>query len=82
MCCLTLPLGDGDADTLIDSERLLATAKDLRKRSDALRERGVDAEDESEIASQFLARYPGSPKDKWAAYGRVLMSSNEFMYID
>jgi len=42
----------------------------------------VPATMETKIAMHFLKQYPGSPKEKWAAYGRVLMSSNEFMYID
>ncbi len=37
---------------------------------------------ETEIAHRFLATYPGNTHDKWAAYARVLMASNEFLYVD
>ena len=37
---------------------------------------------EREIGSRFLESYPGSEDEKWAAYARVLMASNEFIYLD
>ncbi len=37
---------------------------------------------EREIGSRFLGSYPGSEDEKWAAYARVLMASNEFIYLD
>jgi hypothetical protein len=37
---------------------------------------------EGAIASRFLEAYPGSEEEKWAAYARVLMASNEFIYLD
>ena len=33
-------------------------------------------------AKQFIASYPGETQDKWAAYARVLLASNEFLYVD
>ncbi|MBM81163.1 MAG: hypothetical protein CMJ78_11295 [Planctomycetaceae bacterium] len=38
--------------------------------------------DETTIATQFLAKYPGNTKAKWSAFARVLLSSNEFLYVD
>ncbi len=37
---------------------------------------------ELRIAKQFIASYPGETLDKWAAYARVLLASNEFLYVD
>jgi len=37
---------------------------------------------ESEIATRFLTRYPGELMEKYAAYARVLLASNEFLYMD
>lgn len=37
---------------------------------------------EREQATHFLASYPGSPEEKWAAYARVLLASNEFIHLD
>jgi hypothetical protein len=37
---------------------------------------------EQNNAEGFLSRYPGSTAEKWQAYCRVLMASNEFLYID
>ena len=37
---------------------------------------------ERAIARQFLDAYPGSEDERWAAYARVLMASNEFIYVD
>jgi len=33
-------------------------------------------------AESFLSQYPGSAEDKWAAYSRVLLAANEFLYLD
>ena len=33
-------------------------------------------------AESFLNQYPGSAEDKWAAYSRVLLAANEFLYLD
>ncbi len=33
-------------------------------------------------ANAFIGSYPGSPEEKWAAQIRVMMASNEFLYID
>ena len=30
----------------------------------------------------FLERYPGSSDEKWSAFARVLLASNEFLYLD
>jgi hypothetical protein len=37
---------------------------------------------EHERAQAFLANYPAAPDEKWAAYARVLLASNEFIHLD
>ncbi|MCP4511078.1 MAG: DUF1553 domain-containing protein [Fuerstiella sp.] len=37
---------------------------------------------ESETGKQFLEQYPGSLQEKWAAYARVLLATNEFLFLD
>jgi hypothetical protein len=37
---------------------------------------------ETQRTKAFLASYPASPAEKWAAYARVLMASNEFLHVD
>jgi hypothetical protein len=37
---------------------------------------------ETDIAHRFLSTYPGETDAKWAAYARVLLASNEFLYLD
>ncbi|MFT5125269.1 MAG: hypothetical protein ACI9TH_001924 [Kiritimatiellia bacterium] len=37
---------------------------------------------ELQQSKRFLASYPGAARDKWAAYVRVLMASNEFIHLD
>ena len=37
---------------------------------------------EDERAEKLLAVYPGSPAEQWGALARVLMASNEFLYLD
>jgi hypothetical protein len=37
---------------------------------------------ELERAQTFLTNYPANPTEKWAAQVRVLMASNEFLYVD
>lgn len=37
---------------------------------------------ESERCQKFLGSYPGNTEEKWAALTRVLLASNEFLYID
>ena len=37
---------------------------------------------EVERAGSLLAAYPGSPTEQWEALARVLMASNEFLYLD
>ncbi len=39
-------------------------------------------EKEHVLARRFLQRYPGDLNERWAGYSRVLMSSNEFVYLD
>jgi hypothetical protein len=29
-----------------------------------------------------LETYPGTPEEKWAGWVRVLLASNEFLYLD
>ncbi len=33
-------------------------------------------------ATQFLDQYAGDVQEKWAAYARVLLAANEFLYLD
>lgn len=37
---------------------------------------------EQERVQAFVASYPGSLDEKWAAYARVLLASNEFLHLD
>ncbi|NBV21237.1 MAG: DUF1549 domain-containing protein [Proteobacteria bacterium] len=37
---------------------------------------------ERERCLKFLAAYPASPPEQWAAYARVLLASNEFLHLD
>lgn len=37
---------------------------------------------EREAALRFLNAYPSTPEEKWAAYSRVLMASNESIHLD
>jgi len=37
---------------------------------------------ETSVALRFLGNYPGTDKERWQAISRVLMSSNEFLYVD
>ncbi len=37
---------------------------------------------EHERATNFVNQYPGSSEEKWSAYARVLLASNEFLYLD
>lgn len=37
---------------------------------------------EMAAAQQFHTQYPGTSHDRWSAYARVLMASNEFIYVD
>lgn len=37
---------------------------------------------EREEGNRFLASYPAAPDEKWSAYARVLIASNEFIHID
>ena len=39
-------------------------------------------EDEERLAAGFLQTYPGDLNEKWSGYARILMSSNEFVYLD
>ena len=37
---------------------------------------------ELQMASDFLASYPGTLNEKWSAWVRVILASNEFLYVD
>jgi hypothetical protein len=39
-------------------------------------------EDEEKRAEQFLEGYSGTPDEKWSGLARVLLASNEFLYLD
>ena len=38
--------------------------------------------EELQLAQRFIADYPGAPAQRWEAYLRVLLASNEFLYLD
>ncbi len=40
------------------------------------------ADDEQTWAAQFLAAYPGTAGEKWAACSRVLLAGNEFIHVE
>lgn len=33
-------------------------------------------------AARFLSAYPGTPEERWAAFARILLASNEFLHLD
>ncbi len=37
---------------------------------------------EAERAARFIAAYPGPADDRWAAWARVLLASNELLHVD
>ena len=37
---------------------------------------------ETDITLQFINTYDGTDEQKWQAFSRVLLSSNEFLYVD
>ncbi len=37
---------------------------------------------ENDWAATFLASYPGTPEEKWSACVRMILASNEFLYLD
>jgi hypothetical protein len=42
-----------------------------------------DPSDSERVAARaFLGTYPGSDLQKWSAYGRVLLASNEFLHVE
>jgi hypothetical protein len=42
----------------------------------------IPTEAETNQAKTFLNSYPGNAEEKWAAYARVLLASNEFLFVD
>lgn len=40
------------------------------------------SESESQRALTFIESYPASEAEKWSAFSRVLLASNEFLYVD
>ena len=62
-----LPLAD-------DGERIKTALQLLLQRE--------PTENEVSQANAFLENYPGSEEEKWAAYARVLLASNEFLFVD
>lgn len=40
------------------------------------------SQEEQDLATQFLSEYPGHATDRWAAWARILLASNEFLYVD
>lgn len=59
----------------------LAGAESLDQLYQLLFQRSAEVAELS-IARQFLATYEGSEQEKWQALCRVLLASNEFLYLD
>ncbi len=57
-----------------DTDRLHSLAQRLFQRNPTPVER--------ELAASLLANHPGTPAEKWSAWVRVWLASNEFLYID
>ena len=62
-----LPLAD-------DGERIRAAFRLLFQRR--------PTEAEATQAMSFLHKYPGDANEKWAAYARILLASNELLFVD
>lgn len=57
-----------------DERRLKSAYRTLLQREPVAKER--------ERAQKFLASYPGEPAEKWSALARVLLASNEFLFVE
>lgn len=42
----------------------------------------LPTEAETDITLQFINTYDGTDEQKWQALSRILLSSNEFLYVD
>lgn len=66
------------------AKRLSGVSNDAARIEQAFRLLFQRLPEESEVAhgESFLVQYPGAREEKWAAYTRVLLASNEFLYLD
>lgn len=64
--------------------RLLAPAIDDARLTYAYRElfQREPTSAERDRLQKFLAAYPGEPADKWSALARILLASNEFLFVE
>lgn len=53
----------------------------LRELSQLILQRDPTA-DERQVADQFLRNFAGTDAEKWDAWARILMASNEFLFLD
>ncbi len=53
----------------------------LRELSQLILQRDPTA-DERQVADQFLRNFAGTDAEKWNAWARILMASNEFLFLD
>ena len=64
-----------------DDESLVATWQRVSTTFRRVLQRSP-TEEEQQLAQQFVDTYPGTAQEKWAAWARILMASNEFLYVD
>ncbi len=72
------------AQAVAVANRVLPYADDRQRVEQAFRLlfQRLPSDAEFAQATAFLSQYPGSVADKWSAYARVLLASNEFIYLD
>lgn len=66
------------------AERALAASHDAARLSLVVRTlfQREATQAEQDRLQGFLAKYPGEPIEKWAAWARVLLASNEFLFVE
>lgn len=57
-----------------DESRLIQASRTLFQREPSAAER--------QRMQRFLSNYPGEPLEKWSAFARVLLASNEFLFVE
>ena len=71
---LTADLDSAVSEQVKDQQRIERAFRSLYQRLPT----GI----EFAAAAQFLDQYAGDVQEKWAAYARVLLAANEFLYLD
>ena len=66
------------------TKRLIAEPDDAARTNRAFQLLFQRLPTEAEVTQvkSFLDSYPGNAEEKWAAYARVLLASNEFLFVD